>query len=145
MAAAAAEADQASTAGISKLLAKFYIGSPRVSIRDLELTSVGRAQRQAGIVALKKQIESDGFDESYAPIVCLVNPLPQEQSLDTVLAAGDMRLRVIDGNHRVAALQQIDEETKPPSPRVISVRVHQPMPQATERMVAAGEHATCAC
>ncbi|CAB1120660.1 unnamed protein product [Ectocarpus sp. CCAP 1310/34] len=136
--AAAAEADEASTVGISKLLAKFYLGSHRVSIRGLELTSIGRAQRQAGIVALKKHIESDGFDESYAPIVCLVNPLPQEQSLGTVLAAGDIKLRVIDGNHRVAALQQIDEETKPTSPRVISVRVHQPMPQATERMVAAG-------
>lgn len=141
----AAEADEGSSVGMSKLLAKFFIGVIRVSIRRLELTSIGRAQRQAGVVALTKQIESDGFDENFAPIVCLVHPLAVDQSLETLMTGEEIRPRVIDGNHRVAALLEIDDKTKPASPRVIRVRVHQPMPPATERMVAAGKHEETEC
>lgn len=138
-------ADDASASGIPKLLAKFYLGTIRVSIRSLELTSIGRAQRKSGVDALKKQIQLDGFDESYAPIVCLVNPLSSELSLETVVAEEGIKFRVIDGNHRVAALLMIDDEAKPASPTFIRVRVHNPMPPATERMVAAGKHERKVC
>ena len=58
-----------------------------------------------------------------------------------LLAAGGIRFRVIDGNHRVAALIQLaDESPAATTPKVIPVRVYQPMTPATERMVAAGEH-----
>ena len=58
------------------------------------LTTVGRAQRQAGVVALQKQIEADGFDESYAPIVCLA--APDKRPREEVLAADTAKYRVID-------------------------------------------------
>lgn len=135
----AAEVDQATNVGTSELLATFYIGAIKVPITQLDLTSIGREQRQAGVDALKKQIETDGFDQNYAPVVCLLHPLPADQTLDDVLAVDGVRFRVIDGNHRVAALKMIDDEKPAAAPgRVISVRVHQPMKPATERMVAAG-------
>lgn len=43
---------------------------------------------------MQKQIEADGFDESYAPIVCLA--APDKRPREEVLAADTAKYRVID-------------------------------------------------
>lgn len=86
---------------------------------------------------MQKQIEADGYVQSYAPIVVLTTP--DNRPREEVLADDTAKYRVIDGNHRVAALLRIDQENNATTPTAIDVRIHQPMGSSTERMVAAGQ------
>lgn len=127
---------------MAELLKTYFIGQAKVNVDDLVLTTIGREQRESGILALMKGMEHHGFIEGYAPTVCLVQDLPVEQSLDMVLAVGGVKFRVLDGNHRVAAWRRIHDKNKADNPELetmIPVRVHRPMTPSTERIVAAGE------
>lgn len=119
--------------GMQKLLQRSFIGTCRVSVAQLELTSFGRPLRQLGVQKLQKAIREHGFIESFAPLVCLTENLASLDSLPS-----DALMRVIDGNHRVAALKANDEEDDKAASSVI-VRVHTAMDDTMMRMVAEGE------
>ena len=54
-------------------------------------------------------------------------------------------MKVIDGNHRVAALKASDKEAGRP-PSMVMVRVHDPMEVSMTKMVAEGKLVTmCSC
>lgn len=127
--------------GMQKLLERSFIGNSRVSIDHLEMTTVGRAQRQSGIKELQTAIRDNGFIESFAPLVCLPGDL--QGSLLSDIPSGTT-MRVIDGNHRVAALKANDEEAGRP-PSTILVRVHNPMESTMMKMVAEGGLIATSC
>lgn len=121
---------------MKKLLADYYIASVMVPSSKLVLTTIGREQRDSGVAKLKEAILQDGFMDEFAPIATLMKPLSEGQSLEDAIALDSFRLKVIDGNHRVKAMQMIDQdETK--KTRIL-VRVHSVMGTNTMRMVAAG-------
>lgn len=124
--------------GMKKLLATYFIGEMRISVAKLVLTTIGREHRESGVLALKETILNEGFLDQFAPIACLSKPLDAGQTLAEAAAVEGFTLTCLDGNHRVLAVKMIDEEKKSEQPTSIMVRVHQPMPPSTARMVAAG-------
>lgn len=71
----------------------------------------------------------------------LKDAVPADATLEAYLADSTTFFRVLDGNHRTGAMQNIDKregtDTK------IMVEVHSPMPASVERMVCEGELAFC--
>lgn len=124
--------------GMQSLIQPFFISTAWVTASQLILTTMGRPQRQHGIIKLKAAIEEQGFLESFAPLVTLMSPLQDGVTLESVTSASGSRFKVIDGNHRVAAQAAIDKERG--TATKIVVRVHQPMDESVERLVAQGKN-----
>lgn len=132
----------AEAVGMKKLLGTYFICEMRVPVAKLIKTSIGRELRSAGVNHLKECIERDGFLEQFAPVVSLMKPLSDGESLEDVMPVEGFKLKIIDGNHRVRALELIDGEKG--TATSINCRVHGVMSPSAERMVAAGE-AFCKC
>lgn len=133
-----ATSDGSGSTGMKALLAKFFIGNARVTVDKLVLTSIGRVLRDAGVEMLKEQISANGFLDQFAPIVCLMTPLLEGESLADAVAVEGARFKVLDGNHRTAAQVMLDKE-RGTGPTEILVEVHRCMPAATERILTAGD------
>lgn len=129
--------DGAGAGGMKKLLHPYFIRAVEVPASQLILTTMGRPQRQHGVTKLKAAIEEQGFLESHAPLVTLMSVLEDVDTLEDLISDRSSRFKVIDGNHRVAAQQSIDKECL--TDTKIPVRVHQPMQQSIERLVAQGK------
>ncbi|CAN0414930.1 unnamed protein product [Pylaiella littoralis] len=126
----------AEAVGMKKLLGTYFICEMRVPVAKLIKTSIGRELRSAGVNHLKECIERDGFLEQFAPVVSLMKPLSDGESLEDVMPVEGFKLKIIDGNHRVKALELIDGEKG--TATSINCRVHGVMSPSAERMVAAG-------
>lgn len=122
---------------MKRLLADYYLASVMVPSSKLVLTTIGREQRDSGVAKLKEAILQDGFMDEFAPIATIMSPLREDQSVEDAIALDSFRLKVIDGNHRVKAVQMIDQEQGKET-RIL-VRVHSVMGMKTMRMVASGK------
>lgn len=120
--------------GLNILLAKSLIGVVRVPIKKIILTSMGRAQRETGILQIMESIKSDGWVEISPPICSLVADPEDKITEDN---AGEYEYRCIDGNHRVAALQRMDAENCQDTS--ILVHLHRSLTAQAERFIAGGE------
>ena len=121
---------------VGAVLASSLIETYRVPVSKLVITTLGRTLRQAGVSMLVKSIEDDGWLGSSIPIVTLVDS-KQENTIDDKTAS-DYSYRTIDGNHRVAALREMDKKKE--TDTIISVHVHRNLGEETERIIADREY-----
>lgn len=117
------------------LLASHFIGTFRASVSKLILSTAGRSLQEEGVDTLLKSITQDGWVTSVTPVVTLEDAsyaeiLTRENSID-------LKFRVVDGNHRVAALKRVDERDG--SNTVIDVQVYRTLEERTERIIASRE------
>lgn len=104
------------------LLQSTFVGLFEVSVSKLKLTTMGRPLREAGVVKILSSIEEDGWIAVSHPVVVLHNE-SDEKNIDEQNAR-DMTFRVLDGNHRVAALARRDQIRGGNEDTIITVSVH---------------------
>lgn len=103
-------------------------------------TASGRPQRQSGILEIRDSIKEHGWLGT-PMTVCLVGDAPDGGL--TADIADSRQYRIVNGNHRLAALLLLEKERPPDSsPTMITVDVHVGMTVDTERLVASSEFAS---
>ena len=120
--------------GMGLLLQSTFVGLFEVSVSKLKLTTMGRPLREAGVVKILSSIEEDGWIAVSHPVVVLHNE-SDEKNIDEQNAR-DMTFRVLDGNHRVAALARRDQNRGGNDDTIITVPVHRPLSDHAQRIIA---------
>ena len=118
--------------GVGAVLTNSKVGTFEVPVSKLVLTNMGRSLRDAGVKQLRKSMEQDGWLSHSMPIVTLVHN-GSEHAI-TQDNARNFDYRVVDENHRVAALRSLDEQRGIDS--IIFVRVHRNLGERIERILA---------
>lgn len=128
-------------AGLAQLLALSKVGTFSLPIANLQHTAIGRPLHRVGVSSIRTSIEDQGWLDSKMT-ACLVGPTPVG-GLEAADVAEQQQYRILDGNHRLAALLEIEAERKKadPScePTFIGVEVHVGMSLEKERIVASSE------
>lgn len=119
----------------AELLAGHLIGTFRARVSKLTLTTAGRALQEAGVDTLLKSITDDGWVTSATPVVTLEHAA--DEGILSDANSTDLTFRIIDGNHRVAALKRLDEKNATDS--IIDVQVHRALGERAERIIATSE------
>ena len=120
---------------IAALLAGHFIGVYRASVSKLILSTAGRSLQETGVNAILSSISQDGWITSATPVVTV-----EKSSDEAILNEGnsiDLKFRVVDGTHRVAALKRVDERNG--TDTVIDVQVHRKLEERAERIIATRE------
>ena len=120
--------------GVGTLLQSTFLGLFEVAVSKLKLTTMGRPLREAGVKKMLSSIEEDGWIGSSPPVVILHNASDEKNiGKDN---ARDMVFRVLDGNHRIAALAMRDEKRGGKEDTIIRVCVHRALPDNVQRIIA---------
>lgn len=120
--------------GVRPLLQSTFLGAFEVVISKLKLTTMGRPLREAGVKKMLSSIEEGGWIRSSTPVVILRNA-SDEKIIDKDNAR-DMTFRVLDGNHRVAALAMREKKRGGKEEPIITVSVHRSLPDNVQRIIA---------
>lgn len=125
---------------LATTLEETKLGTYRLPITALQHTSSGRPLHQEGVESIRGSIHEKGWLGSKMT-ACLVGDVPAGGL--TVDNAPSLQYRLINGNHRLAALVLLLEEKKRETPScdatIIEVDVHQPLSVDKERLVASSE------
>lgn len=126
---------------LANILDESRVGRFTVPITNLEHTSLGRPLHTDGIKSIRDSITVQGWLGSKMT-VCLVGSIP-EGGLTEDAATGH-QYRLINGNHRLAALRELQDENKaadPPVPTTdfIEVEVHAGLSLEEERLIASSK------
>lgn len=120
--------------GLSSLLSETFVGAFTLPLACFVHTTSGRKLREAGVIDLLSDIKQKGWLSSHTPTVCIVGDVP-EGGL-TVENAESYQYRMIDGNHRLAALRRLTADNESSAPSAIKVDVHSGISHDTERHIA---------
>lgn len=131
--------------GLAKLLSSKSLGRFSVPLANLEATSTGRPLHETGVLAIRDSIEAQGWLGSKMT-VSLIGDVPEAGLTPEV--ASTLQYRLINGNHRKAALDRLHAENIaaiPPrqSIDVIEVDVLAGLSVENERHIAASECLAC--
>ena len=101
------------------MLSGSFIGTFKTRVSQVQHTSSGRELRRAGIELLCQSIKETGWLKDSIPVATLVDST-QERVIKEA-SVMDILLRLVDGNHRIAALRAIDDEGGTDSEVLVSV------------------------
>ena len=127
----------ADVGGLASVLKDSRAGTFTLPISRFIHTTSGRLLRRAGIDDLYADIKQKGWLTTSLPTVCLVGDVP-EGGL-TADNADSRQYRMIDGNHRLAAIRLLEKEPDSCAPAVIGVDVHAGKSKDTEKHIALSE------
>lgn len=126
--------DKNSTAGMSSLLDKHYLGTFKLRLSNITCTEMVRPLSEKGLQRLQRSIREVGWLEQFAPSVVIQRDRLGDEGKLTAEIVLKIPARTLDGAHRISALQrQFDPDT------AITMRVYMEFNQADERLIANGE------
>ena len=120
--------------GVGPLMQSAFLGTFEASVSKLKLTTLGRPLREAGVKKMLSSIEEDGWITHSHPVVVLSRPSDEKRLYKD--ETRDIHFRVLDGNHRVAALARRDKNRGGNDDTVITVSVYRPLADNLERIIA---------
>ena len=127
-------------ATLAKTLAGTKLGTFELPITNLQHTTMGRRIHLDGVSTIRDSIRANGWLGSKMT-ACLVGSVPNGGLTEEV--ALEHQYRLVNGNHRLAALLQLFKEKSAddPScePTVIEVEVHAALTLGAQRHIASSE------
>lgn len=124
--------------GVSHVLSETFVGVFTLPLTSFIHTTSGRKLREAGVNDLISDIKQKGWLSNQRPTVCLVGDLPDGGL--SVENSGSHQYRMIDGNHRLAALRRLAEDAALSPPTDIKVEVHAGISEDLERHIAISKY-----
>ena len=127
----------ADVGGLASVLKDSRVGTFTLPVSSFIHTTSGRLLRRAGIDDLYADIKQKGWLKRSLPTVCLVGDVPEGGlTADNV---DSRQYRMIDGNHRLAAIRLLEKEPDSCAPAAIDVDVHAGISKDTEKHIALSE------